>query len=219
MNYIILISVIALSAILHLYAEYSGKRGMIYTFKPLTILLIGLIAFAGLLINGGEYPALILAGLGFSLLGDIFMMLVPKRFIEGLISFLIAHLFYISAFTGINGPGFTFYLFLFFLAYAAGMYSYLYPGLGKYRIAVIIYIVIITVMVWQAGEIMCKSMINGGLDYIFSLEIFAGAVLFVISDSALAVNKFRRKLPHSQTIIMTTYYLAQLLIACSVLSI
>ncbi len=43
-----------------------------------------------------------------------------------------------------------------------------------------------------------------------------GALLFMLSDATLALNKFRAPIPQHDLIIMTTYYGAQLLIAWSV---
>ena len=44
-----------------------------------------------------------LAGLLFSLVGDVSLMLPNERFIQGLVSFLVAHLCYIVAFTFESG--------------------------------------------------------------------------------------------------------------------
>ncbi|CAH1256384.1 TMEM86A [Branchiostoma lanceolatum] len=43
-----------------------------------------------------------------------------------------------------------------------------------------------------------------------------GALLFIISDTLLGVNKFRIPIPYNRALIMTTYYAAQLGIALSV---
>jgi len=43
-----------------------------------------------------------------------------------------------------------------------------------------------------------------------------GAVLFIVSDSVLAWNRFRKKFQNAQTVILSTYYAAQWLIALSV---
>lgn len=43
-----------------------------------------------------------------------------------------------------------------------------------------------------------------------------GSVLFFISDSCLAINRFHSPVTHQRWIVMTTYYLAQLGIALSV---
>ena len=49
------------------------------------------------------YKILVLAGLAFSLLGDVALMFPEKWFTAGLVAFLTAHVFYILAFK--PGPG------------------------------------------------------------------------------------------------------------------
>lgn len=43
----------------------------------------------------------------------------------------------------------------------------------------------------------------------------AGAVFFMISDSALSFNLFQKKFEGARLLVMTTYYAAQVLIALS----
>ena len=49
-----------------------------------------------------------------------------------------------------------------------------------------------------------------------ALAAMLGAVLFLLSDSTLALNKFRAPVNQSSVIVMSTYWAAQLLIAWSV---
>ena len=63
------------------------------------MVFIILIAVQASFNNLSRYAGFILAGLVFSLAGDVFLMLPSDQFMAGLVSFLIAHLFYIAAFT------------------------------------------------------------------------------------------------------------------------
>lgn len=45
--------------------------------------------------------------------------------------------------------------------------------------------------------------------------LIAGATLFMLSDSVIALDRFLRPIPGAQIIIMTTYYSGQLLICRS----
>jgi uncharacterized membrane protein YhhN len=65
------------------------------------------------------------------------------------------------------------------------MFSILAPHLGKMKLPVIVYMVVILVMAWQAWERWRQTGQSG------ALLAFLGAGLFVISDSALAINRFR----------------------------
>jgi hypothetical protein len=50
----------------------------------------------------------------------------------------------------------------------------------------------------------------------FSLLAAVGTLFFLVSDSALALNKFKKKFKSAELIILSTYYLSIWLIALSV---
>jgi uncharacterized membrane protein YhhN len=198
-----------LSAALHLRAEYLGPRYHVYVFKPLTMVFILLIALQTRWPGFSRYKVAIVAGLLFSLAGDVFLMLPSDRFIAGLVSFLVAHLFYIAAFTSGTGFGLSWRA-LPCAIYGFLMFSILLPHLGKMKLPVAVYMVVILVMAWQAWERWHQTGQSA------ALLAFLGAVLFVISDSALAVNRFRGQYASAQALILSTYFAAQWLIARSV---
>jgi len=206
---VLLSSLVIVSALLHLRAEFRGPRRNIYLFKPLTMVLIILIAFETKHAVSSFYKYAILGGLLFSLAGDIFLMLPTDRFIAGLVSFLLAHLFYIAAFTfaGTHAPNFLYAIP--FLVYGAVMLRVLLPGLASMKAPVIVYMLVIIVMAWQALNSWAGTAEQG------SVLAFAGALLFVASDSLLAVNRFKKKFRGAQAYIMSTYFMAQWLIALS----
>jgi uncharacterized membrane protein YhhN len=92
----LLIVLIIAGAILTIWAGSEGRQRAVYLFKPLTTILILILA----LVHGEPtlYRTIITFGLFFSLLGDIFLMLPDDHFLMGLVSFLLAHLAYIGAF-------------------------------------------------------------------------------------------------------------------------
>ena len=90
---------IFITATLHLWGEYHGRSWLIYVFKPFTVLQIIFYTIFVTPTFGIQYQVLILSGLVFSFFGDLFLMLPKDRFIQGLASFLVAHLFYIAAFS------------------------------------------------------------------------------------------------------------------------
>lgn len=81
---------------------------------------------------------------------------------------------------------------------------------GIMRYLVPIYISLIAVMGWRAGARL------GNISRWTKQSSCAGAVLFMLSDFTIAVSRFVHPVPFSHTIIMVTYYAAQLLIALSV---
>jgi len=198
------------SALLHIRAEYKGPRVHVYLFKPLTMVFIILLALQGARPDASLYKYAILAGLGFSLVGDIFLMLPLKRVIVGLVSFLVAHLCYIVAFSANIRLSVSGWLPALFLLYVIIMFAVLFPHLGKMKLPVLVYELVIVMMAWRAVERWAQIGDAG------ALLALAGAILFVISDSAWAINQFVRRYKSAQALILSSYFCAQWLIALSV---
>ena len=201
---------IFLSAFLAIRAKYCGPPSGVYLFKPLTTILILLTACMADTSLSMPYQRLILFGLLFSLAGDVFLMLPADRFLFGLLSFLIAHVFYVIAFTSGRGFGFTAWIFGIVLAIGILMAFLLLPYAGRMKLPVLIYMIIILVMAWQAWELFHA---NGRMN---SLLAAAGAALFVFSDSLLAWNRFRRPFKSAEAVKLIAYFAAQWLIAVSI---
>jgi uncharacterized membrane protein YhhN len=207
---IILTCLAVISAFIAIRAEYLGFPIYIYIFKPLATISIFLIAFSSIRGNFSKYNIAILFGLLFSLGGDVFLMLPSDQFIAALVSFLVAHLFYIFAFTTgrrvkLSLAGFP------FLLYSVLIYLMLYPYLEAMKLPVLAYVAVILIMGWQAFERWNLSKNT------FTLLAFAGAVLFIFSDSILAWNKFREPFEIARALNLSTYFIAQWMIALSVL--
>ncbi len=203
----VLTVLVVASATLCILAEYRGPRRNVYLFKPLTIVLIILIALLGEA-SSPLYKFLIIAGLLFSLGGDIFLMLPSDKFLHGLLSFLVAHLCYIAAFTT-DGARPNIFTAIPLLLYGGTMLLMLWPHLGRLRVPVVIYMLVILLMVWQAWN-RHISVENSG-----SMLALVGASLFAASDSVLALNRFRKPFRAARFLILSTYFAAQWLIALS----
>ena len=207
---VILTVLAALSASLHLRAEYLGPQYQVYLFKPLTMVSIILIAACAREPVATHYKVLVIAGLIFSLAGDVFLMLPTDRFVAGLASFLVAHLLYIAAFRSSTTPGFSPWALVPFIIYGVVVFSILAPYLGQMKLPVLAYVVVILVMAWQGWERWAHTGQPG------ALWAFIGAALFVVSDSALAINRFRAPYGAAQALVLSTYFAAQWFIARSV---
>ena len=196
------------SALVAIVAEYRGPRGAVYLCKPLATLLILLVALAGSTSAGGRYRLAIVVGLLCSLAGDIFLMLPRDRFVAGLVSFLLAHCCYLVAFTS---DGFRWTLWPLALALVVGVavLGALWFRLGDYRWPVLVYMLVIVAMVWQAAARW------DGLRTTAAGLAALGAALFVLSDSVLAWNRFGRSFRAAQAVVLSTYFAAQWLIALS----
>jgi uncharacterized membrane protein YhhN len=96
------------------------------------------------------------------------------------------------------------------LAVAVPLLRLLWPSLGTLRLPVLLYTATILLMVWQAW-VRRRMLPTPG-----ATLAAIGATLFMVSDSLLAIDRFRGALPRAQALIMTTYVAAQALIALSV---
>jgi len=204
----ILVLLVIFSAFIHIRAEYRGPRHHIYIFKPLTMVFILLIATLGQT-TLPFYKYMIIIGLIFSLAGDIFLMLPSDRFVAGLVAFLLAHLFYIAAFAS-EISALIWWPLIPFVIYGIIIYIILASSLGKLKLPVLIYVAVILIMAWLAWERWSQT------GQIGALLAFIGAVLFIISDTILAIDRFRGAFKLSRALNLTTYFAAQLLIASSV---
>jgi len=205
----LLSALILAAAGLHIRAEYQGPRFQIYLFKPLATMLLILLALQIETPIAAFYKYAIVAGLVFSLAGDVFLMLPADRFVAGLVSFLLAHCCYIVAFSSRTGFQFSLVWLLPFLIIGAMVLAVLSPGLGKMKLPVAAYTAVILVMAWQALMQWIESSATG------ALLAFLGASLFVISDSTLAINRFRKQHAGGRALTLSTYYAAQWLIVLS----
>jgi uncharacterized membrane protein YhhN len=84
--------------------------------------------------------------------------------------------------------------------------GWLSPYLAQFKIPVRVYGVVITVMLMMAMHLTGLKNRKAGR------MILAGAILFVISDSVLAVNQFYQAFSAAGILIMLTYGAAQLFI-------
>ncbi|MGS2727071.1 lysoplasmalogenase [Psychroserpens sp. BH13MA-6] len=156
-----------------------------------------------------------LLALLFSLLGDILLLYEAHQsnfFMFGLVAFLIAHVMYIIVFlkdrnSAIKPFGFIGLL----LVYAIGLCYLLMDHLGDLFMPVIIYMVIILTMATSA------YLRKNKVPRISFVLVFVGALLFMVSDSILALNKFYQAIPFSSIYIMGTYALAQLCLVLGIL--
>ncbi len=204
-----LLIIILVSAFLYVYFDFADSK-LMFIFKPATTALIIILA---LWQNHGIsdfYGNLIIAGLIFSLIGDVFLMLPSDKFVLGLTSFLIAHIFYIIAFGWGFGPYFEIGYLIPAALYMIVFLWILLPKTGKMKFPVLVYSFVLMIFLWQAtGRIYYLG--NSSAYY-----TFAGAVLFVVSDSVLAHTRFVYSFKFSSTIIHITYWFAQILIALSI---
>lgn len=198
-----------------------GNSDLRFFSKPL--ILLGLILYFYQITKPIASTLLtksILGALVFSWIGDILLMW-SHLFIYGLGAFLIAHVCYIIGFKlaqssparleQVNFVKSFFYNLPIYLA-AAFVFYLINPNLGNMKIPVIAYIIVIVSMVATARDRFKKC--NPASFW----QVFIGAILFFVSDGAIAVSRFFVDFPESGILIMGTYAIAQLLIVMGIRS-
>lgn len=176
----------------------------ILMFKLIPMILIIFLAFITPSKNAVSYKTLIIIALIFCAFGDYTL----QWFIIGLSCFLIGHVFYIRAFLTTNAKNPPLWVRLLLLLYGGGMMIWFWTALLTadqllLAIAVCVYIIIILAMGWTSFRTGSKHAI-------------VGAILFIVSDSILAINKFIAPIDFSHQFIMLTYYAAQFFMALSI---
>jgi uncharacterized membrane protein YhhN len=201
--------VIAVSAGLAISGKYKKQKFIHYAFKPLTMVLVISLAWDRTISSPSSYGYLIISGLCLSLLGDIFLMLPKNRIKPGLAAFLAAHILYILAFCqGIRIHSF----------FAAGpilivgivVYALIFRNIKSLRFPVLLYMLAVSLLAWVAVN-RCLTFADQA-----SLLVLAGGLLFFVSDSVLAVNRFHKKFYLAEILILSTYFAAQLCFALSI---
>ena len=190
--------------------RYFDQPQFFQVLKPLsTILILGLplLAFQN---DKDTYTRNVIIALVFCLIGDVFL-LWDAYFVFGLASFLVGHLFFVFAFTSVNGWYKNIIPLGILLIIVGAYYWYIYPSLNELAIPVAVYILVILTMVWQALGLYLRKRNDT------YLMVGIAAVLFAFSDSVIAWDKFVAPFQWAGVIIMSTYWMAIYLLADSCL--
>ena len=192
--------VAALAAVVDWIAVAGSAKRIEYVAKPLAMAALVVVAVTVDTSFDARRTWFAVAGV-FSLAGDVFLMLRRDRFVQGLVSFLLAHVCYVAGLA--QAP-------LRAQPAAVGLVLVTVAVIVVGRVVlravradhpalfapVIVYLVVIATMVvtaWAAGPALAV----------------AGAVLFFISDSILAVQRFVRSSSWAPVAVMVTYHLGQ----------
>jgi uncharacterized membrane protein YhhN len=175
-----------------------------YCLKPLPVLIMAFLSYSYL---KGHVKYLMVAGFVFSGIGDVLLDIDRVRFfVPALVSFLITHILYAVAFAEdfkyrkgrliIVGA---------IIAYVATIYYY--AELGDLVLPVLAYMAVISAMGILAA--FSRRPAHG---------VLLGALLFILSDSLIAINKFVFPLPYSTILVVSIYYCAQYRIGMGMLT-
>lgn len=213
MNFKILAAIYFFALAVEIFAQLTGNAQLQYFSKPaLMPILIVYYAVNTKKLAPVKYP--VIFALVFSWFGDI-LLLIDKQtgslFIYGLIAFLIAHIFYIFYFLKIRRANKVEKLpnaliFAAVAAYTLALFLFVAPNVKNLLVPVGIYALVISTML--AASI---AAFDFGKQNFGKISI-AGTLLFIVSDSVLAINRFAAPFEYAPAFVMLTYATAQLLI-------
>jgi len=218
----ILIGVAAAVAVVDWWAVARDDRRVEYAAKPGVLVALTL---AAVVLPAGHTDLVdrrwwFVAALVCSLAGDVLLMLPRDLFVPGLSAFLAGHLLYIVGLlqppSPAGSPPFAFSTTGLAVAAVVVVAAAAAPAFWIFRslvrdghrdlvVPVAVYLVAIGTMAVLAANVGVPA-------------AMAGAALFVVSDTVLALNRFVRPLPHGDVAVHVTYHLAQGLLVLSLLS-
>jgi uncharacterized membrane protein YhhN len=225
-----------LIALINFYAEFTHNRELVFFTKPLLLPLLMVYYFLSMRGKWAIVHTIMLFAFLFSWFGDMFLMFTPKSleevelmgipmdknyFLMGLGSFLVTQVLFILAYresrlgTANTKIGLKNIYFAPFIIYWVVMLAIVIPPVyddpekNAVTIPVIVYASVLLGMAAVAASRLGRTNAT-------SLWMtLAGACIFVISDSLIALNSFVLNPPmyYSGFWIMTTYVVAEYLIA------
>ncbi|MET3653238.1 lysoplasmalogenase [Dyella japonica] len=195
--------------------EIDGWRWLHWLCKPLTTALILWTAWRAEPAVSTRYRRWIAAGMLCSLVGDVFLMLPQDAFVAGLVSFLLAHLCFIAALLDDSRFAERPWGMLACVAYGVFNLWALWPSLPvALHLPVVVYVLVLASM---GGQSVVRERQHTSDALATSAHwSMMGALIFMLSDTLLAWDRFRFVIPLSAVWVLVTYYTALWCLARSV---
>lgn len=211
--YILPLLIVSVSTLLA--TEFKKIKIGYYITKPISTLLIITCAVLSHLTPGSDptYTLFITAGLVLSLFGDVLLMFKEYKnfFLFGLIFFLLAHVVYGTTYIHFGGiPLQIWWITIIWSVVGIAFYLYIHHDLGKMKIPVGLYTVIIIFMMISAISTLFSDSMTKHLAWLVTI----GGFLFLLSDVGLAINRFKFPLKYER-LSLIPYFFGQFLIAVS----
>jgi len=200
--------------VIELAGRFTDNINLEYPVKP--FIMIWIAVYFLLFRKKKRFTVPVLVAFFFSWVGDNFLMFSGVNelfFYAGVGGFFCAQLAYIYVYTKYSEEKRKGYLqknpliIFIFLLYIGGIYLILLPGLeGIMKPVILLY----------ALSLMGMSMMalnrRGRVNPSSFRYVFVGSLLFLVSDSMIAINKFTTEIPMAGFLIMISYISAQYLI-------
>ncbi|WP_052245856.1 lysoplasmalogenase [Sporosarcina sp. ZBG7A] len=200
----VLLALITIMGLVYIFLIPEEPVGIKIAFKLVPMTLIILYAATNTSLVTPLYKKIVLIGLAVSMVADAAIY----WFMAGLATFLVAHLFYIAAFRTARRKSVPLIAAIPLILYGIFMVFWIaVPQIASGEVvlgvAIIAYMGVILLMGWEAIRTRLPLVI-------------IGALLFICSDSFLAIDRFVTPLPGRDALVMITYYAAQVFFAASI---
>ncbi|MBX7240553.1 MAG: lysoplasmalogenase [Bacteroidia bacterium] len=180
-----------------------------YFTKPILMVLLFFFLWTITQKSRTKTDILMLVSIVFAWLGDVFLLFRAELFfLLGLSAFLITHLIYIYVFqkeASLKNKGFAILTLLLSVCYGTGLMYLVFPSLpAPLKVPVVVYALTILMMVWvmmlRYRQVSAAAFRTG----------LAGGLMFMISDSLIAISSFTQiKVPYPSVGIMALYLAGQ----------
>lgn len=200
----LLVTAIIAMGIIYIFFIPHNPVGFKIFMKLIPMALIILFALTTKSMVSAPYKRIVIAGLFVCMIADG----VIYWFLAGLATFFIGHIFYIFAFRHASRKPVPKWAAALLILFGIGMAVWIAGSqfsAGEFILgsAIVAYILVILFMGWMAIRTRLKLAI-------------IGALLFMFSDSVLAIDRFVYDIPYRDAFVMVTYYGAQVFIAASI---
>ncbi|WP_114194911.1 lysoplasmalogenase [Edaphovirga cremea] len=188
-------------------ASYRGPRWQRWVFKPVTLLLLLLLAWQAPVLT--VYGYLIVLGLLATLIADGLLLLPTERVLYAIGAFFLSHLLYTISFASQMTITFFWPLPLALIVIGILLLAAVWTRLEELRWAICTYFAMTLLMVWIAGE----QYFARNTD--FSFSILAGTVLLLLGNIVWLFSRYRIKFRAADAIIAACYFGGHFLIVRS----
>ena len=177
-----------------------------WVLKPLPVLALVLVVSQ----RRGRVRSSVLTGLLLGAVGDVLLEpRLPSLFLPGLVTFLLGHVAYVVGFTR-EAPRLQVLRLLPSVLIVGVVLALVLPALKEPPVPIILYALTIGAFAWRAAARV------GHVEAVHAWFGVVGALLFVASDTLLAVNRFVQPFEFAVPAILVTYWSAQAFIAVAV---
>lgn len=215
----LLLALTAFLAVSDWFAVYTEREYLNRLTKPAVLAVL----MGWFVVSGGTRGALLwfLAGLVFSLLGDVLLLLPERQFVRGLAAFLVAHVCYAIGFNhplpALNAP---FFLLLGIIAALGWLMAVLIRSglVARGRLDMFPYVALYSAAIGAMFFSSALTLFRPEWQPVHARLAAAGGMLFFSSDFMLAYNRFCRPFPRARFWVRVTYHLGQFGLTAAALS-